>query len=71
MPREEQRLVCLASMLQRRQPRDRPVVGLQLLSLPLHCVCRYSIYSPREGQACADHDRATGEGVTPQVRIWV
>ncbi|VFR01830.1 unnamed protein product [Cuscuta campestris] len=27
---------------------------------------RYTIYSPRDGQPCADHDRATGEGVQPQ-----
>ncbi|MCO5579420.1 hypothetical protein L7F22_033275 [Adiantum nelumboides] len=27
---------------------------------------RYAIYSPRDGQPCADHDRASGEGVLPQ-----
>lgn len=27
---------------------------------------RYSVYSPKDGQPCADHDRATGEGVGPQ-----
>ncbi|XP_061989436.1 leucine--tRNA ligase, cytoplasmic-like [Rosa rugosa] len=27
---------------------------------------RYTIYSPLDGQPCADHDRATGEGVRPQ-----
>lgn len=27
---------------------------------------RFSIYSPLDGQPCADHDRATGEGVCPQ-----
>ncbi|KAG9456750.1 hypothetical protein H6P81_001258 [Aristolochia fimbriata] len=27
---------------------------------------RYAIYSPLDGQPCADHDRATGEGVQPQ-----
>jgi len=27
---------------------------------------RYTIYSPLDGQPCADHDRATGEGVGPQ-----
>lgn len=27
---------------------------------------RYSIYSPKDGQPCMDHDRATGEGVAPQ-----
>ncbi|KAF7132898.1 hypothetical protein RHSIM_Rhsim09G0006800 [Rhododendron simsii] len=26
---------------------------------------RYAIYSPLDGQPCADHDRASGEGVTP------
>ncbi len=28
----------------------------------------YAVYSPLDGQPCADHDRATGEGVGPQVR---
>lgn len=27
---------------------------------------RYSVYSPKDGQPCADHDRASGEGVGPQ-----
>ena len=27
---------------------------------------RYSIYSPKDGQPCADHDRASGEGAIPQ-----
>lgn len=27
---------------------------------------RNTIYSPLDGQPCADHDRATGEGVNPQ-----
>lgn len=27
---------------------------------------RYTIYSPRDGQPCMDHDRASGEGVGPQ-----
>ncbi|XP_031274457.1 leucine--tRNA ligase, cytoplasmic-like [Pistacia vera] len=27
---------------------------------------RYTIYSPLDDQPCADHDRATGEGVQPQ-----
>lgn len=27
---------------------------------------RYSIYSPKDGQPCMDHDRASGEGVAPQ-----
>mmetsp|Transcript_17368 Transcript_17368/g.48365 ORF Transcript_17368/g.48365 Transcript_17368/m.48365 type:complete len:1080 (-) Transcript_17368:364-3603(-) len=27
---------------------------------------RYAVYSPLDGQPCADHDRATGEGVQPQ-----
>ncbi|KAL0358627.1 UNVERIFIED_CONTAM: Leucine--tRNA ligase, cytoplasmic [Sesamum angustifolium] len=27
---------------------------------------RYTIYSPLDGQPCADHDRASGEGVIPQ-----
>ena len=29
---------------------------------------RYAIYSPLDGQPCADHDRASGEGVAPQAR---
>ncbi|CAH8255147.1 unnamed protein product [Arabidopsis lyrata] len=28
--------------------------------------CRYTVFSPLDGQPCADHDRATGEGVQPQ-----
>ncbi len=27
---------------------------------------RYTIYSEKDGQACMDHDRQSGEGVTPQ-----
>uniref|UniRef100_A0A914N7R4 leucine--tRNA ligase n=1 Tax=Meloidogyne incognita TaxID=6306 RepID=A0A914N7R4_MELIC len=27
---------------------------------------RYTIYSPKDGQPCMDHDRVTGEGVGPQ-----
>ncbi|KAL4195499.1 hypothetical protein AMTRI_Chr05g64990 [Amborella trichopoda] len=27
---------------------------------------RYTVFSPRDGQPCADHDRASGEGVQPQ-----
>lgn len=27
---------------------------------------RPSIYSPKDGQMCADHDRSEGEGVNPQ-----
>lgn len=27
---------------------------------------RYTVYSPLDGQPCADHDRATGEGAGPQ-----
>ncbi|KAH0956365.1 hypothetical protein HN011_009416 [Eciton burchellii] len=27
---------------------------------------RYTIYSPRDGQPCMDHDRSSGEGVAPQ-----
>ncbi|XP_012693255.1 leucine--tRNA ligase, cytoplasmic [Clupea harengus] len=27
---------------------------------------RYTIYSPKDGQPCMDHDRQTGEGVAPQ-----
>ena len=27
---------------------------------------RYTIYSPKEGQPCMDHDRQSGEAVNPQ-----
>ena len=27
---------------------------------------RYAVFSPKDGQPCADHDRASGEGVGPQ-----
>lgn len=27
---------------------------------------RYTIYSPKDGQPCMDHDRSCGEGVGPQ-----
>ena len=27
---------------------------------------RYTIFSPRDGQPCMDHDRSSGEGVGPQ-----
>ena len=27
---------------------------------------RLAVFSPKDGQPCADHDRATGEGVGPQ-----
>lgn len=27
---------------------------------------RHTIFSERDGQPCADHDRAKGEGVNPQ-----
>jgi len=27
---------------------------------------RYTVFSVRDNQACADHDRLKGEGVTPQ-----
>jgi leucyl-tRNA synthetase len=27
---------------------------------------RYTIYSPKDGQPCMDHDRSDGEGVGPQ-----
>ena len=27
---------------------------------------RLAVYSPKDTQPCADHDRATGEGVGPQ-----
>lgn len=28
---------------------------------------RFAVYSPKDGQPCADHDRTSGEGVNPQV----
>jgi leucyl-tRNA synthetase len=27
---------------------------------------RYTVYSPKDGQPCMDHDRASGEAVGPQ-----
>jgi len=27
---------------------------------------RYTIYSPKDGQPCMDHDRQNGEGINPQ-----
>ena len=27
---------------------------------------RYTVYSPKDGQPCMDHDRASGEAVNPQ-----
>ncbi|KQJ97799.1 hypothetical protein BRADI_3g33360v3 [Brachypodium distachyon] len=32
---------------------------------------RYTIYSPLDGQPCADHDRATGESVQPQEYVLI
>jgi len=32
---------------------------------------RYSVYSPIDGQICADHDRASGEGVGPQEYVLI
>lgn len=32
---------------------------------------RYTVYSPLDGQACADHDRASGEGVQPQEYVLI
>jgi len=32
---------------------------------------RYTVYSPLDGQPCADHDRATGEGVQPQEYVLI
>ncbi|KAL1875957.1 hypothetical protein VTK73DRAFT_9668 [Phialemonium thermophilum] len=32
---------------------------------------RYTVYSPKDGQACLDHDRSSGEGVTVQEYVCV
>ncbi|KAH3685221.1 hypothetical protein WICPIJ_003815 [Wickerhamomyces pijperi] len=32
---------------------------------------RYTIYSEKDGQACMDHDRSSGEGVTPQEYVGI
>ncbi|KAJ5072912.1 leucine--tRNA ligase cytoplasmic [Anaeramoeba ignava] len=32
---------------------------------------RFTIYSPKDGQPCLDHDRATGEGVLPQEYVLI
>lgn len=29
-------------------------------------LCSFAVFSPLDGQPCADHDRASGEGVGPQ-----
>ena len=46
-------------------PPPPPPPGPAPPSLPPNC--SYAVYSPLDGQPCADHDRATGEGVGPQV----
>lgn len=35
----------------------------------VHIGVRPSVYSPLDGQPCADHDRSSGEGVKEQVRL--
>ena len=32
---------------------------------------RYTIYSKKDGQACLDHDRQSGEGVGPQEYVGI
>lgn len=32
---------------------------------------RYTVYSEKDGQPCLDHDRASGEGVTPQEYVGI
>lgn len=32
---------------------------------------RYTIYSEKDGQACMDHDRQSGEGITPQEYVGI
>lgn len=32
---------------------------------------RFTVYSPLDGQPCADHDRASGEGVGPQDYVLI
>ncbi|PKA58793.1 leucyl-tRNA synthetase [Apostasia shenzhenica] len=32
---------------------------------------RYTVFSPLDGQPCADHDRASGEGVQPQDYVLI
>ena len=32
---------------------------------------KYTIYSERDRQPCADHDRSTGEGVGPQEYVGI
>jgi hypothetical protein len=31
---------------------------------------RLAVFSPKDGQPCADHDRSSGEGVAPMVLSW-
>jgi len=41
---------------------NKPYVRLQYKT---SCgICRYTIYSPKDGQPCMDHDRSTGEVCT-------
>ncbi len=35
------------------------------------CCCSNVVYSPLDGQPCADHDRSTGEGVNPQEYVLI
>src|SRR4051812_37937755 len=37
----------------------------------LHYGKRFTVYSPLDGQPCADHDRASGEGVVPQDYVLI
>lgn len=49
-------------------------VHLPSLSPPTSCPSvrpPAAIYSPLDGQPCADHDRATGEGVGPQEYVLI
>lgn len=32
---------------------------------------RLAVYSPKDGQPCADHDRASGEGAKPQDYVLI
>lgn len=46
---------------------DNPLLCSPALLLSTFSIIpRYTIYSPKDGQPCMDHDRSSGEGVGPQ-----
>ena len=41
-------------------------IFVRSISSKIVWIFRYTIYSPKDGQPCMDHDRSSGEGVGPQ-----